>query len=71
MRATQIKIRLKELEAEEGKALEILNNVDVKERERLTWCVGMKWKYEREDLEEIIKVCFFFVSLIEMMLMEK
>lgn len=57
MRAKEIKTRLKELE-EEGKALEILNNVDTKERERLTWCVGMKWKYERQDLEEIIQVVF-------------
>lgn len=49
-----VKERLDEIEA--GKATELLTRTDDRERENRTYCVGLKWGYEREDLAEIIQV---------------
>lgn len=40
-----------------GKAHEILEAIDIKHRERATWCVGVNWDaFERQDLLEIVDV---------------
>lgn len=37
------------------RALELLREVDDRERPRGTWAVGVDWGYEKEDLEEILE----------------
>lgn len=37
------------------RALELLREVDNRERPRGTWAVGVNWEYEKEDLEEILE----------------
>lgn len=41
---------------ESGGALELLTATDERERDTKTWCVGVRWYYEREDLLEIVQV---------------
>jgi fanconi-associated nuclease 1 len=54
-RAKEIQTRISELE--EGKGLEILNEVDDRERPNNTWCVGIHWeKFSKMDLLEMVKV---------------
>ncbi|RUS18970.1 hypothetical protein BC937DRAFT_88121 [Endogone sp. FLAS-F59071] len=36
-----------------GEFGEILKTVDERERERRTWCVGVSWDYEKQDLSEV------------------
>lgn len=44
-------------EIKEGKAREIIRNVDWKHRDEQTLCVGVRWDLvEREDLENIVEV---------------
>lgn len=40
---------------EDGQALELLRTADERERDNKTWCVGVRWAYEREDLLEIVQ----------------
>jgi len=37
------------------RALELLREVDEREREKRTWAVGVNWEYGREELEEILE----------------
>ncbi len=39
-----------------GETLKMLREVDERERERGTLAIGVKWAYERVDLEEIVQV---------------
>ena len=39
-----------------GGALELLKAADERERPNKTWCVGVRWAYERDDLVEIVQV---------------
>lgn len=55
VRAEQIKERLDLIAS--GRALDILKATDERERERKTFCVGVRWYYETEDLVEIVQVC--------------
>lgn len=55
VRAELVEARLKEIE--DGHAFEILSAADERERANKTYCVGLKWYYEREDLLEIVQVC--------------
>jgi len=44
-------------EIKQGKAREIIRNVDTKHRDDQTLCVGVKWDLvEREDLENVVEV---------------
>ena len=36
--------------------MELLTATDERERDKKTYCVGVRWAYEREDLLEIIQV---------------
>jgi fanconi-associated nuclease 1 len=45
-------------ELRNGKAVEIFEQVDSQHRERQTWCVGVHWEYTRDELREILEVCF-------------
>jgi Fanconi-associated nuclease 1 len=50
-----IEARLRDIR--EGKAREILERVDGAQRERDTWCVGVRWDlFSRQDLAEIVEV---------------
>lgn len=40
----------------QGKYLEIIKCTDERERARETYCVGVQWQYERQDLLEIAEV---------------
>lgn len=53
VRANLVRERLDAIEA--GSAAEILTETDQRERERKTWCVGVRWDYTREDLVEIVE----------------
>lgn len=45
-------------EIKQGKAREIIRDIDSKHRDDQTLCVGVKWDLvEREDLENIVEVC--------------
>jgi fanconi-associated nuclease 1 len=45
----------------EGKAREIIENVDDRHRERGTWCLGVRWDFfPKQDLLEIAEVCSGF-----------
>lgn len=45
------------IEIKEGRAREIIRNVDLKHRDDQTICVGVSWDLvEREDLENIVEV---------------
>lgn len=55
VRAELVQDRLRQIG--QGEALEMLKVTDERERENKTYCVGLKWGYEREDLLEIIQVC--------------
>ena len=50
--------RLNELEA--GQGPDILRAVDERERHSKTWCVGVRWQYEQEDLVDIVRVRALF-----------
>lgn len=54
MRADLVAERLQDIE--NGRALHLLLETDERERLNKTYCVGMRWGYEREDLVEIIQV---------------
>lgn len=54
VRAELVQDRLDEIQ--QGHALDILKATDERERENKTYCVGLKWGYERDDLLEIIQV---------------
>jgi Fanconi-associated nuclease 1 len=54
VRAELVAERLQQIE--DGQAPELLQITDERERENKTYCVGLKWGYEREDLLEIIQV---------------
>lgn len=54
VRADLVAERLQDIE--NGRALHLLLETDERERENKTYCVGMRWGYEREDLVEIIQV---------------
>lgn len=44
-------------EIKQGKAREIIRNVDLRHREDQTLCVGVRWDLiEREDLENVVEV---------------
>lgn len=49
-----IQARLDELKNDDGAARRIIQAVDVRERDRETWCVGVQWDlFGRDDLMEI------------------
>ncbi|GAB5587815.1 hypothetical protein Unana1_02715 [Umbelopsis nana] len=50
-RSCEIYSRLRDIS--NGKAPDIIKEVDVRERESKTWCVGVKWDY---TLEEILQI---------------
>lgn len=53
-RAPLVAAHLGRIEA--GEAPDILREVDERERDKETWCVGVRWYYERADLLEIVEV---------------
>lgn len=54
-RQEKIESLLAELRA--GRAAEILDAVDQRERPKGTWCIGVRWDmFERNDLVEIVEV---------------
>ncbi|KZT35489.1 hypothetical protein SISSUDRAFT_166710 [Sistotremastrum suecicum HHB10207 ss-3] len=58
-RQEKIESLLTELRA--GRAAEILDAVDQRERPRGTWCIGVRWDmFERNDLIEIVEVNHLF-----------
>jgi Fanconi-associated nuclease 1 len=60
VRAELVQKRLQAIEA--GKAYDMLLEADERERERKTYCVGLRWGYERDDLLEIVQVSDHIVS---------
>lgn len=57
VRADKIAERLEQIRSGEAPAL--LAEVDARERDRSTWCVGVRWEYERQDLADIVRVCLY------------
>lgn len=53
-RRTLLEDRLAEI-SKTKRALELLREVDNRERPKGTWAVGVDWGYEKEDLEEILE----------------
>ena len=53
-RLDMIQDRLSEIE--QGKHLELITEVDSRERPRRTMCVGVNWNYEIKDILEIAQV---------------
>lgn len=52
-----INTRLDELTNDPNAARRIIGDVDLRERERETWCIGVNWDlFERDDLLEIVDV---------------
>lgn len=52
-RSTQVRRRLEQIAA--GEAPSILREVDERERDKGTLCVGVRWEFERDDLREIVE----------------
>ncbi|WWC66149.1 uncharacterized protein I206_100049 [Kwoniella pini CBS 10737] len=53
-RSEAIEFRLEEM-SKTSKALEMLSEVDDRERPKATWAVGVNWEYTSEDLQEILE----------------
>lgn len=53
-RSCEIYSRLRDIS--NGKAPEILKEVDARERDMKTWCVGVKWDYTLEQLLQLSEV---------------
>jgi fanconi-associated nuclease 1 len=54
-RRDEIEERLNRM-TKKGETLKMLREVDERERERGTMAIGVRWGYERGDLEEIVQV---------------
>ena len=62
VRADKIAERLEQIRS--GEAPQLLAEVDARERDRSTWCVGVRWEYSREDLADIVRVSRVHFQLI-------
>nr|ODN96652.1 hypothetical protein L204_03361 [Cryptococcus depauperatus CBS 7855] len=47
--------RLAFISSKTSNALELLRETDERERKRGTWAVGVNWRFEKQDLEEILE----------------
>ncbi|RUS24895.1 hypothetical protein BC938DRAFT_472935, partial [Jimgerdemannia flammicorona] len=56
-RCYEINRRLRDIS--NGEFADLLRVADERERDRNTWCIGVSWEYEREDLKEIAEVTLF------------